>query len=213
MKRGLLALLAILAVSAALASAQTKGVGPLPGAGTVESLCAKAQADGTYFIPEAFNNHSIRSVSGRHGYRTSPDCPFWVVDFSMNSTSNIFVDPQTNQRSKEPTRFYGRAIDLPSSVAADDALPIVGEDCNRYTVEFIVYRKFKHEANFVLQTHVISQGTLQGSSCIQTPRPELAAYKTKAPDANVLVIRVATRVKLRTSWQETAAVAEDVPHP
>ncbi|MDO8478830.1 MAG: hypothetical protein Q7W02_22050 [Candidatus Rokubacteria bacterium] len=212
MQKGFFMLLAILVVSTALAAPDTKGTSErMPGSVTVETLCANAQADATYFIPEAFTEHSLRSISGKHGYRTSPNCPFWVADFSMNSKSNTFVDPRTNQRIKQRTQFYGRAHDLPSSPSADGTMPVVDEDCKRYTVEYIVYRKFKHEANFVLQKHVTSQGSVLGGGCIQQPKPDLASYKTEAPDANVLVIRVATRVKLRTSWQETAARADDAP--
>ena len=39
----------------------------------------------------------------------------------------------------------------------------------------------------------------------------LYSLSPQAPDANVLVIRVATRVKLRTSWQEAAAIIHDIP--
>lgn len=211
MQKAFFVLLTTLVVSTALAAPDTKGPSEKMPSASVESLCAKAQADATYFIPESFKEQGLRSISGKHGYRASPNCPFWVADFSMNSKSNTFVDPKTNQRIKERTQFYGRAQDLPSSPSAEGTIPTVDEDCKRFTVEYIVYRKFNHEANFVLIKHVTSEGSVLGAGCTQQPKPDLASYKTEAPDANVLVIRVATRVKLRTSWQETTARAEDVP--
>jgi len=52
-------------------------------------MCAGAEADAEYFIPESLSEHAVPSGSGQYGYRQR--CPFWVVDFSMNSKSNSFL--------------------------------------------------------------------------------------------------------------------------
>lgn len=175
---------------------------PLP---NVESACAQAPPDREYFIPEAFSEKVVPSNTGRHGYEQG--CPFWVVDFSMNSKSNTYI--QDGVRIKESTNFDGIPTDLPSSSSsAHNLKPGVLEDCKRYRQEYIIYTKYKHEPNFVLRSHNTVTHKMAGTSCYIPNNPK---YKTKAPDANVLVVRVATRTKLRTSWQETAARAADAP--
>ena len=174
----------------------------------LESECAGAQADFEYFIPENFSEHAVPSGSGRYGYRQR--CPFWVVDFSMNSKSNSYLPPEG--RVREPTLFFGLPHDLPSSNSAGGRIPIVKEDCERLRLEYIIYSKFKHEANFVLKKHITANAGWSGTCnlSINTALPQYH-FMTRAPEANVLVIRVAARVKLRTSWQEVAAMAVDAP--
>src|SRR6266550_3292896 len=177
-----------------------------PGSGTtssntvlLEADCAGASADAEYFIPENLSEHAVPSGSGRYGYRQR--CPFWVVDFSMNSKSNSFVPPG-GARVRERTNFFGLPHDLPSSNSAGGRIPIVKEDCERLRLEYIIYSKFKHESKFVLKRHISANAGWSGNTCnlsINTALPEYH-FMTTAPEANVLVIRVATRVKLRTSW-------------
>src|SRR5688572_13299963 len=179
---------------------------------TIVSNCAKAPPDAEYFIPENLVQHIVPSGSGAYGYRTG--CPLWVVDFSLNSKSNTYLLPN-GQRMKEKTVFYGVPHDLPSSLSAGGENPIVEEDCERLRVEHFIYRKFKHESTFVFQKHLARKGVWQSSTktCQLTKDPGTPpdAFRVEAPDANVLVIRVASRVKLRTSWQEAAAKIHDVP--
>ena len=174
--------------------------------------CAKVGPDAEYFIPENLVSHTVRSGSGAYGYRKI--CPFWVVDFSLNSKSNSNLQPD-GTRDFDDTVFYGIPHDLPSSLMAGGIDPIVKEDCSRLRVEHYIYKKFKHEAEFVFQKHLYRQGQWDTSlnHCTLTKNPAVAPdrFKTAAPQANVLVIRVATRVKLRTSWQEAAAKIEDLP--
>ncbi len=178
----------------------------------IVSKCAKAPPDAEYFIPENLVQHIVPSGSGAYGYRTG--CPLWVVDFSLNSKSNTVLLPN-GQRMKEKTVFYGVPHDLPSSLTAGGENPIVKEDCERLRVEHFIYRKFKHEPTFIFQKHLTRTGVWQGSQngCKLTKDPGTPpdAFRVEAPDANVLVIRVATRVKLRTSWQEAAAKIHDIP--
>ena len=176
----------------------------------IESECATAKADDEYFIPEAFVEHLVPSLSGRYGYRAR--CPFWVVDFSMNSKSHSQL--VNGVRIRNLTRFYGVPHDLPSSQSAGGKDPIVQEDCQRLLVEYIIYTKFKHEANFVMTRHITAKGNwASNNKCLLTkPILDENSFITQAPEANVRVIRVATRVKLRTSWQEAAAKA-DRPAP
>ena len=177
----------------------------------LETRCAKVQPDAEYFIPENISSHRVPSGSGRYGYRQG--CPFWVVDFSMNSKSNTFLN-QDGSRFREKTLFYGLAYDLPSSQSAGGKDPIVKEDCQRLRVEYIIYTKFKHESSFVLKRHITAKGGwTSGNVCslsLNYALPE-NSFRTEAPEANVRVIRVATRVKLRTSWQEATAAVEDAP--
>jgi len=176
----------------------------------MESLCATAKADAEYFIPEAFVDHLVPSLSGRYGYRGG--CPFWVVDFSMNSKSHSQL--VNGVRIRNQTRFYGVPHDLPSSQSAGGKDPIVQEDCQRLIVEYIIYTKFKHVANFVMTRHITAKGEwASNNQCLLTkPILDENSFITQAPEANVRVIRVATRVKLRTSWQEAAGKA-DRPAP
>jgi hypothetical protein len=187
---------------------------PQGGSSTVllETRCAQANADAAYFIPENLTEHRVPSGSGGYGYRQG--CPFWVVDFSMNSKANSYIPFGSTVRVREPTLFYGAIYDLPSSRSAGGTIPIVKEDCERLRLEYIIYSKFKHEPNFVLKKHITTNAVWSGdNTCklpINTALPEYH-FKTSAPEANVLVIRVAARVKLRTSWQEVAAMASDAP--
>jgi hypothetical protein len=178
----------------------------------LETRCARADADAEYFIPESLSEHRVPSGSGGYGYRQG--CPFWVVDFSMNSKANSYIPFGSTARVREKTLFYGVIYDLPSSNSAGGSIPIVKQDCERLRLEYIVYSKFKHEPNFVLKRHITANTVWSGdNTCklpINTALPEYS-FKTTAPEANVLVIRVATRVKLRTSWQEVAAMASDAP--
>ena len=130
----------------------------------------------------------------------------------MNSKSNTFLEPD-GSRSKQQALFFGVAHDLPSSQSAGGKDPIVKEDGDRLRVEYIIYTKFKHESAFVFKKHVIATGVWNGSACGLSKHYALPAnhFRTEAPDANVWVIRVATRVKLRTSWQEAAGRVEDAP--
>lgn len=175
--------------------------------------CAKAPPDAEYFIPENLIQHIVPSGSGAYGYRTG--CSLWVVDFSLNSKSNTYVIP-SGQRFKEKTVFYGVPHDLPSSLSAGGENPIVKEDCERLRVEHYIYSKFKHEPKFIFRKHLTRKGEWLGSQngCKLTKDPGTPpdSFRVEAPDANVLVIRVATRVKLRTSWQEAAAKIHDIPH-
>ena len=178
----------------------------------VVTNCAKIGPDAEYFVPENLVQHIVPSGSGAYGYRNT--CPFWVVDFSLNSKANSVLLPN-GSRLLEDTVFYGIPHDLPSSLMAGGTDPIVKEDCERLRVEHYIYRKFKHETTFVFQKHLYRQGQWIAStkSCKLTKDPGQAPdrFKTEAPQANVLVIRVATRVKLRTSWQEAAAIIHDLP--
>lgn len=179
----------------------------------LESKCAKAAADAEYFIPENISFHIVPSSSGRYGYRQG--CPFWVVDFSMNSKANTVLAPD-GTRFREKTLFYGLAHDLPSSQSAGGKDPIVKEDCLRLRVEYIIYTKFKHESAFVLKRHITAKGSWTSANvCSLSLNYALPqnSFRTEAPEANVRVIRVATRVKLRTSWQEAAGRVEDAPEP
>ena len=178
----------------------------------LETRCANVQPDAEYFIPENISAHTVPSGSGGYGYRQG--CPFWVVDFSMNSKSNTVLSPD-GSRFREPTLFYGIAHDLPSSQSAGGKDPIVKEDCLRLRVEYIIYTKFKHESAFVIKRHITAKGTWISSANVCSLSLNYAlpenSFKTEAPEANVRVIRVATRVKLRTSWQEAAGRVEDAP--
>ena len=178
----------------------------------VVSRCAKAAPDAEYFVPENLTEHIVPSGSGAYGYREG--CPLWIVDFSLNSKSNTTL-LSNGQRFIEKTVFYGIPHDLPSSLSAGGKSPIVEEDCKRLRVEHFIYKKFKHESTFVFQKHLFRKGVWQGSGCKLTKDPATPpdSFRVEAPNANVLVIRVATRVKLRTSWQEAAAIIHDVPTP
>ena len=212
-----LAVLSALIVSAALPTtfAQDTAFGDVSSTAqsrAVVSRCAKALPDAEYFVPENLEEHIVPSGSGAYGYRKS--CPLWIVDFSLNSKSNTYV--VDGQRFVEKTVFYGEPHDLPSSLSAGGNNPIVEEDCKRLRVEHFIYKKFKHESTFVFQKHLFRKGEWQGSQngCALTKDPGTPpdSYTVEAPNANVLVIRVATRVKLRTSWQEAAARIHDIPH-
>ena len=210
--KSLFVLSATILSAAALATSPAQQVGEMSRTNSLslETKCAKVQPDAEYFIPETIKGHSVPSGSGRYGYREV--CPLWVVDFSMNSKSNTALNPD-GSRFKEKTLFFGVAHDLPSSQSAGGKYPIVKEDCDRLRVEYIIYAKFKHESTFVLKKHIISTGEWNGSACALSKHYANAAnhFRTEAPDANVWVIRVATRVKLRTSWQEAAGRLEDAP--
>lgn len=183
----------------------------VPAGVLLETRCAKVQPDAEYFIPENLSAHTVPSGSGRYGYRQG--CPFWVVDFSMNSKSNTVLNPD-GTRFREKALFYGLAHDLPSSQSEGGKDPIVKEDCLRLRVEYIIYTKFKHESTFVFKRHITAKGGWTSANVcslsLNYALPE-NSFKTEAPEANVRVIRVATRVKLRTSWQEAAGRVEDAP--
>jgi hypothetical protein len=205
-------ILSTIMVSAALGASTTQQPrNRTPSSPTVlpEADCAGVAPDAEYFIPENFTRHDVPSGSGRYGYRQR--CPFWVVDFSMNSKANSYLTPE-GSRVRERTLFFGLPHDLPSSSSAAGWIPIVKEDCERLRLEYIIYSKFKHESNFVLKRHITATASWSGTCnlSISTALPQYH-FMTRAPEANVLVIRVATRVKLRTSWQEVAAIAEDAP--
>lgn len=212
-----LAVLSALVVSAVLATtfaqeAPFGDVSSTPQARAFVSRCAKAPPDAEYFVPENLVQHIVPSGSGAYGYREG--CPLWIVDFSLNSKSNTYL--VNGQRFVEKTVFYGVPHDLPSSLSAGGKNPIVEEDCKRLRVEHFIYKKFKHESAFVFQKHLFRKGQWQGSQnggCKLTKDPGTPpdSFRVEAPDANVLVIRVATRVKLRTSWQEAAAIIHDIP--
>ena len=171
-----------------------------------KTLCAQASPDAEYFIPEAFTSKVVTSKSADYAYRKG--CPFWIVDFSMNSKSNSFIFE--GRRLFDGTDFDGVSSDLPStSGTAADMTPGTEQDCTRLRVEYFVYKKFKHEANFVFQAHSVRAAGMWGTSCvIPTPGQYLVSH---APTANVLVVRIATRVKLRNAYQEAAARAVDHP--
>ena len=212
--KSLFVLSATIVAAAAMAAAQqpVHHDESVPADVLLETRCAKVQPDAEYFIPENLSGHTVPSGSGRYGYRQG--CPFWVVDFSMNSKSNTVLNPD-GSRFREKALFYGLAHDLPSSQSAGGKDPIVKEDCLRLRVEYIIYTKFKHESAFVLKRHITAKGEWISSANVCSLSLNYAlpenSFKTEAPEANVRMIRVATRVKLRTSWQEAAARVEDAP--
>ena len=175
------------------------------------SRCAKVAPDAEYFVPEKIVQHTVPSGSGAYGYRTG--CPLWVVDFSLNSKSNTELLPN-GDRFHEKAAFFAVAHDLPSSSSAGGEIPIVKEDCERLRVEHFIYKKFKHEPTFLFQKYLLRKGEWIASpkTCRLTKDPYTPpdSFTAEAPNANVLVIRVAVRVKLRTSWQEAAARISDI---
>lgn len=205
---GLRPTLGVLFVVAALCAARPAapaGDTSAPAPALIETRCGKVAPDSEFFIPEPFEQKVVPSLTGGYGYR-SGICPFWVVDFSLNRLSNSQIID--GQRVFDDTEFWAVPYDLPSSAAANGDRPMVQEDCERLRVEYIVYKKFKHEAHFAVQQHNTVTASWVGSGCVVNPYGKL---RVSAPTANVLVIRVATRVKLRSSWQETAAKAVDAP--
>lgn len=182
--------------------------------------CEKANPDAEYFIPESFSLKMMPSSSGAYGYRSMvTSCPLWIVDFSMNSKSNTYIEPTTGERIKESTVFSAGAYDLPSSASKNEngTIPTVAEDCKRYDHEYYIYSKMKHESIFQFQQYQRWKGSWNPSSkkCDfvwgGTGNFSPSALKFKAPSANVLVIRVMVRVKLRDSWQKASANAYDAP--
>lgn len=182
---------------------------------SLQTSCAAARTDATYFIPEKFGEKKMPSGSAAYGYRTG--CPLWIVEYSMNSKSNTYLDEQ-GVRHKANTLFLGFPFDLPSSATADAENATVAEDCNRLRVEYYIYTKMKDQAAFTFRHHVIWKGVWSESSKVCNRaylKPSTdgndATFYLKAPDAGVRVIRVAVRVKERSSWQEAAALAGQGP--
>lgn len=185
------------------------GIPPMAPVKGMEEICAKVPPDAEYFIPESFKEKKVASGSGWYGYRSATKCPLWVVDFSMNSKSNTYVSPDSGKRFKEETVFSGDAYDLPSSAAKFGNAPIVEEDCKRFKGRYFTYFKMKHEPTFKFIKTVTYHGSWAGHSNKCDVVFSEGGAKFTAPDANVLVIRVAVDVLLRSSFQEAAAIAKD----
>lgn len=183
-----------------------------------EISCAAIEHDVYTWIPETMGEIVRESGSGAYGYRKG--CNFWVVDYAMNWLSNNPLDPYGN-RLHENTRFFGSAFDLPSSLTANgvNAFPGTKDDCENFELRYLIWTRMNNDPDWIYKGDRRLFGTPSSwdpatGACslgdASTLEGGLSYFETKAPPGqNVLRIRVATRVKERTSWQETAAIARD----
>lgn len=185
--------------------------GPGTGALPLATLagCTTVQPDREFFIPEAIPQKgiSIESGSGRYGYQLKPKCPFWVVDYKLNKHSNTILSSD-GTRLKLPTEFYGIPYDLPGTKAGNPSILVTEEDCKRWTLEYAIYTKWNHESN--TEFKLVRQMKADSTGCL-IPADNAKYRLDQSPSANVLVVRVVTRMKLRSSVQETAAYARIAP--
>ena len=177
-----------------------------------ETACAKVAADATWLVPKSFpkDGHYVPSPSGGYGYRHN--CPFWVVDFALNSESHTFDNPP----SKEWTRFTGVAYDLPSSPSTAEGLSGDPEDCNRLWIEYYVYQRYSLEAGFDTATewpplHTVLKGEYDALNQVCGVTSVTDFTDAQAPPLNLWWVRVAVRVRERNTWQEAAAFAFTPP--
>lgn len=180
---------------------------------TVFQVCARGEPDAHYLIPDsnAFSGRTEASGDGEYGYEPASECPYWVVDFLMNRFSNTWVN-ESGQLMREHVLFSGGAFDLPSSPSRDGTRPVIEEDCRRLEIDVLVYRKDPDENIFRLVKHGsgrFASWNAQSKSCSLQGLPEV--HSERAPDANMLKVRIAVRVKLRGSWQQAAAHALIAP--
>lgn len=186
-----------------------KPVGEAASRETVIQKCSRIEADAVYLIPETnyFHGRIEASGSGAYAYNSKRGCPYWVVDFLMNHLSHTWVN-ESGLRIKENVLFSGDAYDLPSSSGAGGIRPIVETDCRNLEIDVLVFEKDPNENIFRL----ISSGNGRFGSwnsgsktCNINNLP--GAVSRNAPNANLLKIRIAVRVKLRGSWQQAAGYA------
>lgn len=181
---------------------------------TVMEACGKVEPDASFLIPkydEWGTERALPSGDGEYGYPAGAPCQFWVTDFMLNRNSNTAVDPSNGQVTREPVRFSGNPFDLPSSPGRS-IRPNNPEDCMRLEVDVLVYRKEPGFSTFKLlayeQLRPLSWSEDQKLCAFTSPKVGVSAI---APAGNMLTIRIATRVKLRGTWQQAAGYASKLP--
>lgn len=170
--------------------------------------CSTVEPDASYLIPRSneFSGQVLASGDGEYGYQSSADCPYWVTDFKLNRYSNTWIS-ESGALMKEGVLFKGDAYDLPSSQSHGGTRPIVEEDCRRLEVDVILYRREPGTTTFKLVDS--GKGRFaswsESGGCSLSGLPEIIG--AEAPNANILTIRIATRARLRDSWQQAAGTA------
>jgi hypothetical protein len=163
--------------------------------------CADVKADTVFVVPKAFDDvkgYYLPSPSGGYGYRQG--CPFWVVDFFLNSDSH-------SNPLREPTRFTGIAYDLPSSPSTIQGFPGDPEDCSRFVVDYYVYQRSSLDPTYQASSQWPTRLHTTLSTC-NAPKDATSQYvDVMPPEVNAWWVRVAVRVRERNSWQEAAAAA------
>jgi hypothetical protein len=181
---------------------------------TILQKCAEVDPDASYLIPKAdqFGGQTEASGSGAYAYKPPGNCPYWVVDFLMNRSSNTWVDEFGNTK-RENVRFYGNTFDLPSSKDANlnHTRPIVEEDCKRLELDVFIYRKDPNENTFKIIKSGKNRFSWDNTNKTCNMQGLLEEHSERAPTANMLKIRIAVRVKLRGSWQQAAGYAAVTP--
>ncbi len=178
---------------------------------TIIQKCGRVEPDASYFIPELFSGRVEASGSGAYAYKPKKECPYWVVDYSMNRFSNTWVN-ESGLRVREGVLFSGNPYDLPSSNLTNDLSfgrrPNTEEDCKRVEIDVLTYKKDPNENIFRFLKSEKSRFYAWSTSCGLLG---LSDFGTIAPTSALLWIRIAVRVKLRGSWQQAAAYAQLAP--
>lgn len=189
----------------------TIGAADTPGTmQTTVGACAAAAPDAEYLIPRQFSVRTEASKDGGYGFLKPAACNYWIVDFLLNRYSNERIT-EDGMVLHDPVIFAGDAYDLPSSAQHNGSRPIVEEDCRKLEIDVLVYRKDPDSNTFTLLSR--SQGRFASwnagnRSCSISA---LQARTETAPHANITKIRIATRVKLRGTWQQAAGLAYLAP--
>lgn len=142
---------------------------------------------------------NLTSGSGFYAYGDR-SCPFFIVEVLRRGPSPQDVVFGTN------------AYDLPSSASQGGTLPATKEDCGRLRRDARLYYKKHGGTKFEKKAHRASVGHWNGSACSWKDTSSSSAETWRGVDDAVGdVYRVLVRVKLRSSYQETAVSFEQPP--
>jgi len=183
-----------------------------------KDLCASAQANQTYFVPEHFSGDSIPSKDGSYYYPVPGNngCNTWVVDVKMSHQSNTNGNPG----SEGKLVLSGESFDLPSSrttgISGTPSTPI---DCLRYLRKVQFFKKdLASSQPFTWIGYGVFTGTWHDNDALhpcQISRSQgtLDSVQATNPALGVEVYRVAVSLTLRGTAQQVAVSIQDYIAP
>jgi hypothetical protein len=172
-------------------------------------FCRIQARDAPYQVPVAGNalGQSVNSGNGFYGYGRT--CPYFIIDIEMTPKSHCFQDPKTAQWKCFPILVSLGAYDLPSSQSFGGTIPVVQEDCQRWTT----LRRFYTPAGTVAGSYD-SAGNWSSGGCVDYQKSATGAaypFELNAPVTCCETHRFLVSTKLRTSYQEVFVTFSEKP--
>src|SRR5712691_5434014 len=179
-----------------------------------KDLCASAQANQTYFVPEHFSGDSIPSKDGSYYYPVPGNngCNSWVVDVKISHQSNTNGNPGSDGK----LFLSGESFDLPSSLTTGiSGKPSTKIDCLRYLRKVQFFKKdLASSQPFTWIGYGVFTGTWRNSGCnISRSQGTLDNAIALAPAVGVEVYRVVVSMTLREVAQKAAVEMQEAQAP